>query len=199
MRTSRTSDCTRSWKGKRRLPARRTTSRPPGWRPANGSRPSRCSSRATSVKVLYLDDEQPLVYLVSRMLEHLGHPVSRFTNAAEALQAFTAGPREFGLALTDMSMPGMSGLEFAQQILANDRRGSQAVGAGERGQGTRIHEWRQFQLDVGRDGIEKQHRPAQLEGGGERIATVIPPGSQAAQRLYPPYLTSTPADAAERP
>jgi len=82
------------------------------------------------VKVLYLDDEQPLVYLVSRMLEHLGHPVSGFTNAAEALQAFTAGPREFGLVLTDMSMPGMSGLEFAQQILAIDPKATVVIATG---------------------------------------------------------------------
>ena len=68
-------------------------------------------------RVLYLDDEQPLVFLVSRLLEDLGHRVASFTSAAEALAAYRAGPCDFDLVLTDMSMPGMSGLEFAQQIL----------------------------------------------------------------------------------
>jgi len=82
------------------------------------------------MRVLYLDDEQPLVLLVSRMLEHLGHAVSGFTNAGEALQAFKASPRAFGLVLTDMSMPGMSGLDFAQQILALDPRATVVIATG---------------------------------------------------------------------
>ncbi|MGH8139255.1 MAG: response regulator [Steroidobacteraceae bacterium] len=72
--------------------------------------------------ILYLDDEQPLVYLVTRMLGQLGHTVAGFTNAAEALTAFKARPQEFDLVLTDMSMHGMSGLEFAQQILQIEPR-----------------------------------------------------------------------------
>src|SRR5207237_10761448 len=82
------------------------------------------------MRVLYLDDEQPLVLLVSRMLEHLGHAVSGFTNAGEALQAFKASPREFGLVLTDMSMTGMSGPEFAQQNQALDLRATVVIATG---------------------------------------------------------------------
>ena len=82
------------------------------------------------MRVLYLDDEQPLVVLVSRMLEHLGHAVLGFTNAEQALKAFEACPREFGLVLTDMSMPGMSGLEFAQQILALDPNATVIIATG---------------------------------------------------------------------
>ena len=82
------------------------------------------------MRVLYLDDERALVLLVSRMLEHLGHAVLGFTNAEQALQAFKASPREFGLVLTDMSMPGMSGLEFAQQILAIDPKAIVIIATG---------------------------------------------------------------------
>lgn len=67
--------------------------------------------------VLYLDDEETLVLLASRMLEHLGHSIAGFVDANEALAAFKAEPRRFDLVLTDMSMPGTSGLEFAQEIL----------------------------------------------------------------------------------
>ena len=68
-------------------------------------------------RILYLDDEQPLVFLMTRMLTHLGHKVSGFTSGKEAVEAFRASPGEFDLILTDMSMPHMSGLEFAQEIL----------------------------------------------------------------------------------
>jgi DNA-binding NtrC family response regulator len=68
-------------------------------------------------RILYLDDEQPLVFLMTRMLTHLGHQVSGFTNGKEAVEAFRAAPGEFDLVLTDMSMPQMSGLDFAQEIL----------------------------------------------------------------------------------
>jgi DNA-binding NtrC family response regulator len=68
-------------------------------------------------RILYLDDEQPLVFLMTRMLTHLGHKVSGFTSGKEAIEAFRSSPGEFDLVLTDMSMPHMSGLEFAQEIL----------------------------------------------------------------------------------
>jgi DNA-binding NtrC family response regulator len=68
-------------------------------------------------RILYLDDEQPLVFLMTRMLTHLGHEVSGFTSGKEAVEAFRSSPAEFDLVLTDMSMPHMSGLEFAQEIL----------------------------------------------------------------------------------
>jgi CheY-like chemotaxis protein len=71
-----------------------------------------------SARILYLDDEEPLVFLMKRMLEHLGHRIAAFTRSDEALAAFTATPHDFDLVLTDMSMPGMSGIEFAQRVLA---------------------------------------------------------------------------------
>lgn len=71
-----------------------------------------------SARILYLDDEEPLVFLMRRMLEHLGHRIAAFTRSEDALAAFKAAPDDFDLVLTDMSMPGMSGIEFAQSVLA---------------------------------------------------------------------------------
>ncbi|HEV7716300.1 MAG TPA: response regulator [Steroidobacteraceae bacterium] len=72
----------------------------------------------SSARILYLDDEEPLVFVMKRMLEHLGHQVAGFTRSADALAAFTAAPADFDLVLSDMSMPGMSGIEFARGVLA---------------------------------------------------------------------------------
>jgi CheY-like chemotaxis protein len=70
-----------------------------------------------SARILYLDDEEPLVFIVKRMLERLGHEVAGFTDARAALAAFREAPASFHLVLSDMSMPGMSGIDFAAEVL----------------------------------------------------------------------------------
>jgi PAS domain S-box-containing protein len=66
--------------------------------------------------VLYLDDEEQLVFLVTRMLERLGYVVSGYTRAEEALAAVRADPSQFDLVVTDLNMPGMSGLDVAREV-----------------------------------------------------------------------------------
>jgi DNA-binding NtrC family response regulator len=70
-------------------------------------------------RVLYVDDEPTLVFLVARALAKLGIAAMGFASTAEALAAFGREPWSFTLVLTDLSMPGgMSGLELAQAVLA---------------------------------------------------------------------------------
>lgn len=72
-----------------------------------------------SHRVLYVDDEPMLVFLITRALEKLGIASEGFANAEEALAAFGRKPQAFSLVLTDFTMPGgMSGLELAQAVLA---------------------------------------------------------------------------------
>jgi two-component system cell cycle sensor histidine kinase/response regulator CckA len=80
--------------------------------------------------VLYLDDEQALVFLVASAVTRLGHRVSGFSSAPEALAAFREHPQDFDLVLTDMSMYGMSGLEFAQQVLQIEPRAAVVIATG---------------------------------------------------------------------
>jgi CheY-like chemotaxis protein len=68
-------------------------------------------------RVLFLDDEEPIVLLASRMLNRLGYKVEAHTRAADALEDFRRRPAEFDLVLTDLSMPGASGLDFARSVL----------------------------------------------------------------------------------
>ena len=68
-------------------------------------------------RVLFLDDEEPIVLLASRMLDRLGYKVEAHTRAADALEAFRRRPGEFDLVLTDLSMPGASGMDFAREVL----------------------------------------------------------------------------------
>jgi PAS domain S-box-containing protein len=67
--------------------------------------------------VLYVDDEESLVYLITRVLQRLGYRVAGFTDAHEALAAFRSDPAAYGAVVTDLSMPSMSGIEFAAHVL----------------------------------------------------------------------------------
>ncbi len=66
--------------------------------------------------VLYVDDDESIVFLMTRLLERQGYRVSGYTDAHAALAAVRANPDAFDLAVTDYNMPGMSGLELARSL-----------------------------------------------------------------------------------
>jgi PAS domain S-box-containing protein len=68
-------------------------------------------------RILYIDDEDALVTLARRSLERLGYRVSGFSIPEAAIAAFEAAPNDFDLVLSDVSMPGLSGLDVAQRVL----------------------------------------------------------------------------------
>jgi PAS domain S-box-containing protein len=72
--------------------------------------------RGRDQHVLYLDDDEALVSLVSRMLARQGYRVSGYTLANEALDAVRADPGGFDLVVSDYNMPGMSGLDVAREL-----------------------------------------------------------------------------------
>jgi PAS domain S-box-containing protein len=86
---------------------------------AHAAQPARkaATHRGEGERILYLDDEESLVILAKRMLERMGYQVTGFKDAEEALAAFAAAPQDFDLVLTDLSMPGMNGMEVSRQIL----------------------------------------------------------------------------------
>jgi CheY-like chemotaxis protein len=66
--------------------------------------------------VLYVDDEEAIVFLMTRLLERQGFRVSGYTDPQEALAAARANPDQFDLVVTDYNMPYMSGLEVASAL-----------------------------------------------------------------------------------
>jgi CheY-like chemotaxis protein len=94
----------------------------PAAKEATGSRaaqaPARRSSVTTGRTILYVDDEEALVFLIERLLRRIGHRVSGFTSAEDALARFREAPQSFDIVVTDASMPGMTGFEFAEAVLA---------------------------------------------------------------------------------
>ncbi|HTD91254.1 MAG TPA: ATP-binding protein, partial [Burkholderiales bacterium] len=68
------------------------------------------------LRVLYIDDDELLVSIVTRMLGRRGYRVSAHTDQLEALDLLRADPAAFDLVLTDYNMPGMSGLDVAREV-----------------------------------------------------------------------------------
>jgi PAS domain S-box-containing protein len=80
--------------------------------------PAQNVQRGAGQQILYVDDEEALVYLITRVLERLGYQVAGFTDANAALAAFRATPDAYDALVTDLSMPSLSGNELAKQVLA---------------------------------------------------------------------------------
>src|SRR5690606_28504867 len=68
--------------------------------------------------ILYVDDEDALVYLIKRALEDLGYRVTAHTDPVRAVDDFRTRTAEFAAVVSDVSMHGMSGLELAREIRA---------------------------------------------------------------------------------
>jgi len=70
-----------------------------------------------SERILLVDDEARLVDAGVQILERLGYRVVGKTSSREALEAFRALPEGFDLVITDQTMPQMTGIELAREIL----------------------------------------------------------------------------------
>ncbi len=67
--------------------------------------------------ILFVDDEQSLALIGSQLLERLGYTVTTRTSSVEALEAFQADPEKFDLLITDQTMPNLTGVQLARQVL----------------------------------------------------------------------------------
>lgn len=70
-----------------------------------------------ALRIFVVDDEEMIVVTLSAILRHFGFDVSPFTNPLEALEAAESFRPQ--LLITDVSMPGLSGIDLA--ILIRDK------------------------------------------------------------------------------
>jgi PAS domain S-box-containing protein len=68
-------------------------------------------------RVLFVDDEDLLAELGKEMLEKLGYSVTALTDSTEALKHFSSDPSRFDFVITDHTMPHMTGLTLARELL----------------------------------------------------------------------------------
>jgi CheY-like chemotaxis protein len=71
-----------------------------------------------SERILFVDDEEALVEMGEDVLAELGYEVTSRMNGREALALFRADPSRFDLVMTDQTMPEMTGIDLAREILA---------------------------------------------------------------------------------
>ena len=69
-------------------------------------------------RILFIDDEDLLVEMNRGRLEGLGYEVTTETDALRAFDLFRADPGRYDLVITDYTMPQMTGIELAREMLA---------------------------------------------------------------------------------
>jgi len=69
-------------------------------------------------RILFVDDEEALVEMGEDILAELGYEVTSRMNGREALALFRLDPSRFDLVITDQTMPEMTGIDLAREILA---------------------------------------------------------------------------------
>jgi len=67
-------------------------------------------------RVLYIDDDEALVFLVTRTLTRLGYRVTGVHDPTAALTQFYEAPERFDVVVTDIAMPLLSGFDVAQAM-----------------------------------------------------------------------------------
>ena len=81
--------------------------------PASGAAPA-----AGGRHVVYIDDYEAMVYLITRMLKKRGYRVTAFERADDALAFMRAHSQDIDLLVTDYNMPGISGLDVLREVKA---------------------------------------------------------------------------------
>ncbi|HBA54934.1 MAG TPA: hypothetical protein DCZ04_10925, partial [Syntrophorhabdus aromaticivorans] len=68
-------------------------------------------------RILFVDDEEPLMEWGLTILRRLGYTVIGVTDSHHALSLFADNPGRFDVVITDYTMPRMTGLDLAKQLL----------------------------------------------------------------------------------
>ncbi|MBJ6727121.1 ATP-binding response regulator [Geomesophilobacter sediminis] len=85
-------------------------------RAAREERPVAPKPVGGSERILLVDDEIALSELGEEMLSSLGYRVTAATSSVEALELVRSRPNDFDLLLTDLTMPGLTGVKLAAAV-----------------------------------------------------------------------------------
>lgn len=70
-----------------------------------------------SAKILVVDDDHSLAGFISELLRTFGYQVTTMYDSREALSHYMDEDQAYDLIITDQTMPGMTGVEMATEIL----------------------------------------------------------------------------------
>ena len=74
------------------------------------------SGNMSKLKIMIVDDEVDICNLFRDALQVAGYNVRAFTNPTEALEDFRLHNEEYGVIITDIRMPEMSGIELIKRV-----------------------------------------------------------------------------------
>ena len=74
--------------------------------------------RGKGERLLVVDDEAAVLRVLAEQLQRLGYQVRTSDDPEEALETFSDDPDEFDLAITDLQMPRMTGVELAARFIS---------------------------------------------------------------------------------
>ena len=74
-------------------------------------------AQANGERVLFVDDEPALCTSSQLLLEHVGYHVTSHRDPLGALHEFEQHPGDFDVVVTDLTMPGITGVELGRQLL----------------------------------------------------------------------------------
>jgi len=69
-----------------------------------------------NIRFLVLDDEEPILEILSSLMNRFHYKGDFFSNPAAALKAVHENQGRYQLVLADIRMPDMNGLEFANEL-----------------------------------------------------------------------------------
>jgi PAS domain S-box-containing protein len=74
------------------------------------------SGAGAGQRVMYVDDDEALVFLVKRVLTRMGYQVITFADPRAAAESLQADPQQCDLLVTDFNMPGYSGVDLLRAV-----------------------------------------------------------------------------------
>lgn len=69
------------------------------------------------IHVMLVDDDPSVLNVATRILLRLGYTVTACAHPADALQRFRAAPQTIDLVVSDLTMPDITGVDLARQML----------------------------------------------------------------------------------
>ena len=66
--------------------------------------------------VLFVDDDEQVVEVAIELLQTLGYKVTGFSSSRKALAHFLKNPEGFDVLITDLTMPGLTGVELCVEV-----------------------------------------------------------------------------------
>lgn len=89
---------------------------PDGVTPGTVPRATSRSVDGKEPKILLVEDEETVRKVIERLLRKLGYTVQSASDAEEAIEIFGERNQEFDLVLTDVVMPGLTGVEMSEVL-----------------------------------------------------------------------------------